>query len=124
MEDGFLLDTSLTLPHLDEMLAQVDEIIEERGGSPDVDDRYRAFFRNLVAVEDLERWPALLEFVSSPELISIVADYLGFVPALSGTLPTGVRVVESGKHLDALAHLPPRDSQVFHIDPYDHPMST
>ena len=30
--------------------------------------------------------------------------------------------MESGKHLDSLAHLPPRDSQVFHIDPYDHPM--
>ncbi|HEY1359904.1 MAG TPA: hypothetical protein VGF21_16500 [Thermoleophilaceae bacterium] len=122
MEDGFLLDASLSLPHLDEMLAQTDEIIEERGGSPAVDDRYRAFFRNLISVDDLARWPALVDFVSSPELIAIVADYLGFIPALSWTLPTGVRVVESGKHLDALAHLPPRDSQVFHIDPYDHPM--
>jgi hypothetical protein len=122
MEDGFLLDTSGSLPHLDDLLAQVDEVIAERGGRPTVDDRYRAFFRNLVEVDDLARWPALLDFVSSPELIAIVADYLGFIPALSATLPTGVRVVESGKHLDALAHLPPRDSQVFHIDPYDHPM--
>ena len=122
MEDGFLLDTSMSLPHLDALLAQTDEIIEERGGSAAVDDRYRAFFRNMIRVDDLARWPALLDFVSSPELIAIVADYLGFIPALSGTLPTGVRVVESGKHLDADAHLPPRDSQVFHIDPYDHPM--
>jgi len=122
IEDGFALDTSRSLPHIDEMLAAVDEIIEERAGSAVEDDRYRAFFRNLISVDDLARWPALLDFVSSPELIAIVADYLGFVPALSGTLPTGVRVVESGKHLDSLAHLPPRDSQVFHIDPYDHPM--
>src|SRR3954454_14516035 len=122
MEDGVLLDTSMSLPHLDEMLAQADEIIEERAGSAPVDDRYRAFFRNLISVDDLSRWPALLDFVSSPELVSVVADYLGFIPALSGTLPTGVRVVESGKHLDADSHLPPRDSQVFHIDPYDHPM--
>src|SRR4051794_16012642 len=122
MEDGFLLDTSMSLPHLDEVLVSVDEIIDERGGSPSVDDRYRAFFRNLIKVDDLARWPALLDFVSSPELIAMTADYLGFVPALSWTLPTGVRVVESGKHLDALSHLPPRDSQVFHIDPYDHPM--
>jgi len=122
MEDGFLVDDSLALPHLDALLEQADEIIAERGGQAPADDRYRAFFRNLVKVEDLARWPALLDFVSSPELIGVAADYLGFIPALSGTLPTGVRVVESGKHLDALAHLPPRDSQVFHIDPYDHPM--
>src|SRR3954451_14795734 len=122
MEDGFLLDTSMSLPHLDELLAQADEITEERAGTAPADDRYRAFFRNLITVDDLPRWPALLDFVSSPELIAVVANYLGFIPALSGTLPTGVRVVESGKHLDALAHLPPRDSQVFHIDPYDHPM--
>ncbi|MFL5865633.1 MAG: hypothetical protein ACJ766_00870, partial [Thermoleophilaceae bacterium] len=122
MEDGFLVDDSLSLPHLDALLEQADEIIAERGGHAPADDRYRAFFRNLVKVEDLARWPALLDFVSSPELIGVVADYLGFIPALSGTLPTGVRVVESGKHLDALVHLPPRDSQVFHIDPYDHPM--
>jgi hypothetical protein len=122
MEDGFLLDTSMSLPHLDRALAQADEIIEARAGSAPVDDRYRAFFRNLISVDDLSRWPALLDFVSSPELVSVVADYLGFIPALSGTLPAGVRVVESGKHLDADSHLPPRDSQVFHIDPYDHPM--
>lgn len=122
LEDGWALDTAGTLPHLDEMLAQADEVIEERGGRADVDDRYRAFFRNLITVEDHERWPAFLDFACSPELVAIVADYLGFVPALSNTLPIGVRMVESGKHLDALAHLAPRDSQVFHIDPYDHPM--
>lgn len=122
IEDGWALDTSGSLPHLEELLRQADEAIEERGGHSDVDDRYRAFFRNLITVEDHARWPAFLEFGSSPELISIVAEYLGFVPALSNTLPIGVRMVESGKHLDALSHLQPRDSQVFHIDPYDHPM--
>jgi hypothetical protein len=122
MEDGFLLDTSLSLPHLGEMLEQADEIIEERAGTAPADDRYRAFFRNLIGVDDLARWPALVDFACSPEFVAVVADYLGFIPALSGTLPMGVRVVESGKHLDALSHLPPRDSQVFHIDPYDHPM--
>ena len=122
LQDGWALDTSGALPHLDEMLSQADEVIEERGGQADVDDRYRAFFRNLITIDDHERWPGFLDFASSPELVAIVADYLGFVPALSDTLPIGVRMVESGKHLDALAHLEPRDSQVFHIDPYDHPM--
>lgn len=122
LEDGWALDESGSLPHLEDLLREADEVIEERAGSSDVDDRYRAFFRNLIAVEDHARWPAFLEFGASPEILATVSDYLGFVPALSNTLPIGVRMVESGKHLDALAHLPPRDSQVFHIDPYDHPM--
>jgi hypothetical protein len=122
MEDGFALDTSGSLPHLDEVLAAADEVIEERGGRGVADDRYRAFFRNLVDVSDHARWPQFLDFITSSAAIATVSDYLGFVPALSKTLPTGVRVVESGEHLDALSHLPPRDSQVFHIDPYDHPM--
>jgi hypothetical protein len=122
MQDGFALDTSMSLPHLDEALRAADEVIAERGGRQSVDDRYRAFFRNLIGEEDLSRWPAFLDFVSSSQLLATVAQYLGFIPTLSTTLPFGVRVVESGKHVDALAHLPPRDSQVFHIDPYDHPM--
>jgi hypothetical protein len=122
IEDGWALDTSGSLPHLDELLRQADEVIEERAGRVQVDDRYRAFFRNLLRVEDHRRWPAFLDFASSPQLLATVANYFGFIPALSKSLPTGVRMAESGKHLDALAHLPPRDSQVFHIDPYDHPM--
>jgi hypothetical protein len=122
MKDGWALDTTGSLPHLDELLDQADEVIEERAGKGTVDDRYRAFFRNMTKIEDHGRWPAFLDFASSPQLVATLAEYLGFIPALSKTLPTGVRVVESGKHLDALAHLPPRDSQVFHIDPYDHPM--
>jgi hypothetical protein len=122
MEDGWALDTSGSLPHLDELLRQADEVIEERAGKATADDRYRAFFRNLLEIEDHRRWPAFVEFGTSAQLLATVANYLGFIPALSKTLPTGVRMVESGKHLDALAHLPPRDSQVFHIDPYDHPM--
>lgn len=120
--DGWAIDTSCSLPHLEEMLRHAEEVIAERGGAGDVDDRYRAFFRNLISVEDHQRWPAFLDFGTSPELLATVADHLGFVPALSNTLPAGVRLVESGKHLDALAHLPPRDSQVFHIDPYDQPL--
>jgi hypothetical protein len=122
MKDGFALDTSGSLPHLDEVLAAADEVIAERAGRGAVDDRYRAFFRNLIQVEDHARWPQFVDFITSAEVIETAADYMSFIPALSKTLPTGVRVVESGEHLDALSHLPPRDSQVFHIDPYDHPM--
>jgi hypothetical protein len=122
LKDGFALDTSLSLPHLKTMLREADQVIEERGGISDVDDRYRAFFRNIIKVDDLERWPSFLDFITSSEALSPVCQYLKMIPALSKTLPTGVRFVESGMHLDELSHLPPRDSQVFHIDPYDHPM--
>lgn len=122
MVDGYALDTSMSLPYLEEMLEEADRVIEERGGKGAVDDRYRAFFRNIINVEDHARWPSFLNFITSSEALAPVCHYLGLIPALSKTLPTGVRVVESGKHLDELAHLPPRDSQVFHIDPYDHPM--
>lgn len=122
LRDGFALDQSLSLPYLEEMLAEAEQVIEERGGEADVDDRYRAFFRNIIDLEDHRRWPSFLDFITTSEALAPVCHYLKFIPALSKTLPTGVRVVESGKHLDALSHLPPRDSQVFHIDPYDHPM--
>lgn len=122
LQDGFAIDTSGSLPGLDDLLSAADEVIAERAGTPDVDDRYRAFFRNLLEAGDHERWPGFLDFAASAELIAIVGDHLGFVPALSGTLPPGVRMVESGRHLDADADLPPRDSQVFHIDIYDHPV--
>lgn len=122
MRNGWALDTSGSLPHLDQLLEQADEVIEERAGRAPVDDRYRAFFRNLLTIDDHARWPAFLDFATSPQLVATAAEYCGFIPALSKSLPTGVRLVESGKHLDALAHLRPRDSQVFHIDPYDHPM--
>src|SRR3954468_13334545 len=38
MQDGFLLDTSMSLPHLDELLAQAEEVIGERAGRTPADD--------------------------------------------------------------------------------------
>ncbi len=122
MEDGWVLDTSGTLPFLDELLAEAEQVIDERGGKSDADARYRAFFRNLISVPDLYDYPSFLNFALSSEVLSTASQYLGFVPTLSKTLPPGVRFVESHKALDAQAHLPPRDSQLFHIDPYDTPM--
>ena len=55
-------------------------------------------------------------------MLATVSRHMGFVPCLSRTLPTGVRVVESNKRFDALGDHPPRDSQLFHIDPYCTPM--
>ena len=122
LTDGWALDTTQTLPHLTDLLREADEVIALRGSKQSASQMYRSFFQEITTVADLTRWPSFLNFITSPELLSIVSDYLKFVPALSKTRPTGVRFVESGKHLDSLAHLPPRDSQLYHIDPYATPV--
>jgi hypothetical protein len=122
MQDGWALDTRQTLPYLADVLREADEVIAERGNKQAPSEIYRSFFQEITTVADLARWPSFLKFITSPELLSIVCDYLRFVPALSKTRPTGVRFVESGKHLDTLAHLPPRDSQLYHIDFYATPV--
>lgn len=122
MEDAWALDTSGTLPHLDRVLADADAIIAERAGQGPRDERYRSFFRNIISVDDLARYPSFLDFACSSEVLSPICRHMGFIPCLSKTLPPGIRFVESRKDLDALNHLPPRDSQLYHIDPYDAPM--
>ncbi len=77
MKDGFALDSSGSLPYLDELLCAADELIAERAGTAPVDDRYRAFFRNLAEPGDTDRWPALVDFVTSSELIATAGEYLG-----------------------------------------------
>lgn len=122
IEDGYYLDTTLSLPYLEELLEEGNRIIEERSGRNERDARYRSFFRNIVPPDVLHEYPALLKFVTSSAVQDIVGRYLGFIPCLSTWLPEGVRFVESGMEFDAESHLPPRDSQLYHIDPYCSPM--
>jgi hypothetical protein len=122
IKDGYYLDTSLSLPYLDETLEEGNRIIEERSGRNEKDARYRSFFRNIVPPDALNQYPALLKFITSSAVVDIISRYLGFVPCLSTWLPEGVRFVESGMEFDAESHLPPRDSQLYHIDPYCSPM--
>jgi hypothetical protein len=122
MRDGFALDTSHSLAHLDRLLAVADDVIATRGEKSDPDNRYRAFFRNLLTPADLARYPVFLDFVLSSDVLATVCDYFGYIPRLSDTLPPGVRFAESSKNMDIDSHLPPRDSQLFHIDPYSRPM--
>ncbi len=122
MEDGWALDESHSLPHLDRLLDDAQEVIAERGRQAEKDGRYRAFFRNIITVEDLERWPSFLDFICSSPVISTASRHLGLIPALSRTIPTGVRFTESWVGHDAEADGPPRDSQLFHTDPYESPL--
>lgn len=85
IDDGVALDTSLSLPYIEDVLADADEVIAERGGVEPTDDRYRAFFRNIIEVKDLDRWPSFLNFITSSEVLTTVSRYLRYVPCLSKT---------------------------------------
>jgi len=121
IKDGWALDTSGTLPHLNQLLAEADEIIEERGGVKRTDFG-RPWFQELLVDDLLVKYPSILDFATSSDLLSTVSNYLGFIPVFSAALPNAIRFNESwAKHDDA----PPghyRGSQLFHIDYHDSPM--
>jgi hypothetical protein len=120
MNDGYLLDETHSLPHLDELLDQADEVIAERGLKVKPRDS-KPFINDICRPEDLERFPAFLNFASSPSLVRIVAEYLRIIPMLSNTLPPGVRFVESWAGHDKPG-APWRASQFYHLDHHDSPL--
>jgi hypothetical protein len=120
LHDGWALDTSGTLPHLDRLLDEAGSVIRDRGGRHFHGQQY-SFMRSLLFPGDLERFPSYLDFICSPELLAIVMDHIGTVPRLSKAQPPGVRFMESNLALDDAPHLAPRQSQLYHIEYYDSP---
>jgi len=124
MKDGLALDSSGKLPYLDEMLREADRIIEERGQiQKKATGSSRSFFQNILERGDLEKYPSILNFVLSSEVLSTVCNYLKTIPILSVTLPPGVRLAESNAKYD---NSPPgvfRESQFYHLDHHDRPMA-
>src|SRR5437773_1104769 len=121
MKDGWALDTSMSLPYLDRVLEDSDKIIAERSGERRSPKRaYRSYFQDMWTTEDLERYPSFLDFATSSDVLSVVSAYLQSIPALSTTLPPGIRLVESNAAFDDQPDNP-RDSQLYHIDYYSLP---
>jgi hypothetical protein len=121
LANGWTRDDSHTLPHLDALLEQTDAIIRERGGRKHSDIQ-QPFLRSLLFPGDLEKYPALLDFILSSEVLDVAARHLGTVPVLSRTRPPGVRFMESNAALDPGAGGPFRESQLFHLDLHDAPL--
>lgn len=121
MQDGWARDNSGSLPHLDALLAQTDEIIRERGGRRHSDVQ-QPYLRSLLFPGDMEKYPAFLDFILSSEVLDIVARHLGTAPVLSRTRPPGVRFMESNAALDPGAGGAFRQSQLHHLDLHDAPM--
>jgi hypothetical protein len=121
LKDGWARDDSHTLPHLDRLLDQAGEIIRERGGKK-YSGAQQPFLRSLIFPGDLEKYPALLDFILSSELLAVAAQHLRTVPVLSKTKPPGVRFMESNAALDPDWDGPFRESQLYHLDIHDTPL--
>jgi hypothetical protein len=121
MKDGWALDTSMSLPHLDRILEDSEKIIAERSGERrSSKGAYRSYFQDVWTPEDLERYPSFLDFATSSDVLSVVSHYLQSIPALSTTIPPGIRFVESNAAFDDQPDKP-RDTQLYHIDYYSLP---
>jgi hypothetical protein len=120
LKDGWALDTSKSLPHLDRVLEDADKIIAERSGERRKAASYRSYFQDLFQPGDLEKYPSFVNFATSSDVLAVVSDYLQCVPALSTTLPAGFRLIESNAAYDDQPDRP-HDSQLYHIDYYSLP---
>jgi hypothetical protein len=121
MKDGWALETSMSLPHLDRVLEDSEKIIAERSGQRrSSKGAYRSYFQDVWTSEDLERYPSFLDFATSSDALSTVSHYLRSVPVLSTTPPPGIRFVESNAAFDDQPDKP-HDSQIYHIDYYSLP---
>jgi hypothetical protein len=121
ISDGWVLDTSKTLPHLDELLTASQEIIHERGGVKRGGGD-RSFFQQILTDEHIRRFPAILNFATSSDVLQTVIDYMGFLPVLSASKPLGVRLNESDARFAEPHGNGFCESQLFHCDYHDSPM--
>lgn len=121
MKDGWAIDTSRSLPHLDRLLAESQEIIRERGGVVRGGGS-REFFQQIVTDEHIARYPSILDFATSSDVLLPAIRYLEFIPTLSAAKPLGVRLAESHQRFVPDWDGKYRASQLFHCDYHDTPM--
>jgi hypothetical protein len=120
VSDGIALDPSRSLPHLDRLLYDMAEVIDERGGRQW--EPARPFLQDILHEEGVIRYPSLLDFATSSEVVAPVARHCGFIPHLShDPLPAGVRVMESSTWFDPQPEGPYRFSQLWHRDYHSSP---
>jgi hypothetical protein len=121
LKDGWAIDASRSLPHLDRLLAESQGIIDERGGVVR-GGRSREFFQQIVTDAHIARCPSILDFATSSDVLLPAIRYLGFVPTLSAAKPLGVRLAESDRKFVPDWDGRYRASQLFHCDYHDSPM--
>src|SRR5262245_26201582 len=73
MHDGWAIDTSMSLPHLDRVLEEADKIVAERAGKrTTAEGAYRSYFQDMWTPADCEKYPAFLDFATSSDLLVTV----------------------------------------------------
>lgn len=120
LRDGWALDDSGSLPHLGGLLKEMEGVIEERGLRP-WEAHGKPFLKDILPERSWERYASILDFACSPEVLEPMARHAGFVPHLSGSLPPGVRLMESSTKFDPQPDGPWRSSQLWHIDYHSDP---
>ncbi len=118
--DGFVLDTSQSLPFLDDLIREMDEVIDERGLQK-WEDLGKPYLQNILPEDAAERYASLLDFGTSSRVIAAVAPTFGFIPHFSASLPRGIRLQESSNLHDPTPTAPWRDSQNWHRDYHTEP---
>jgi hypothetical protein len=119
MRDGFFIDESRSLPHLDALLADGRDLIELYAGRQW--EFEKPFLQDISPESAMDHHPSLLNFATSSEMLAAVAPCFGYIPALPGTLPEGVRLMESSTKFDPQAEGPWRSSQLYHLDYHSSP---
>lgn len=123
LADGWHLDRSGTLPHLDQLITEAGQIIAERGMRPKkAGEAERSFFQSIQKPDDFTKYPSILNFALSSDVLSAVCRYMQTIPVLSRTFPQGVRLAESSITFDARPQDGYRSSQLYHLDHHDTPM--
>ncbi len=123
LKDGWAIDASGTLPHLKRLLNDADEIIKERGGVKRTSPEDRAYFQEIPIDDLFEKYPSILDFATSSDVLSVICNYLRFIPVFSWSLPAGIRFNESWAKFNNDPDGPLRASQLFHLDFHDSPMA-
>ena len=115
LRDGWFIDTSMSLPHLERVLEDSEKVVHERAGKRYSLSPYRSWFQDMWSPELAERFPSFLDFACSSDILAVVSRYLETIPVLSTIAPAGVRIIESNAEFDPAPDTP-KDSQLYHID--------
>ena len=122
IRDGWALDSSRRLPHLERLLKDANEIINDRGGVKRQSSARRPFFQEIPFEDLFDKYPSILDFATCSDVLSVVCNYLQFIPVFSQSVPFGIRFNESwAKFVDPPSENPTA-SQLFHLDHHDSPM--
>ncbi len=121
LEDGWAIDSSRSLPHLDRLLEESQRIIAERGGVHRGGGE-RSFFQQILTDDHIARFPSILDFATSSDVLKPVIDWMGIIPTLSVSKPLGVRLAESDLRFAPPGATGYQESQLFHRDYHDQPM--